>query len=54
MKVVEIDGVARARDARSMLRDAQDVEAFLLSRSHHLLKGAIGMAAHNGVRMDVK
>lgn len=54
MKVAEIDGVARARDARSMLRDAQDVEAFLLSHSRHLLKGAIGMAAHNGMRMDVK
>lgn len=54
MKVAEIDGVARAGDSGGVFRNAQYVEPLLLSHSHHLLKGAIGMAAHNGMRMDVK
>lgn len=54
MQVAEIDGVARAGNARSVLRNAEDIEVLLLSGCHHLLQGAVGMAAHNGVGVDVK
>ena len=54
VQVTEIDGVAGAWNARSMLRDAKYVEPFLLSGCHHFLQAAVGMAAHDGVRVDVK
>lgn len=54
MKVAEINGVARAGDSGGVFRNAQYVEPLLLSHSHHLLKGAVGMAAHNGMCVDVK
>ena len=54
VQVAEIDGVARTRDAWRVFCDAEDVEAFLLGCRHHLLQGAVGVAAHHGVGVDVK
>ena len=54
VEVAEVNGMACAGDAWGMFRNAEDVEMFLLGGSHHLLHGAVGMAAHDGVGVDVK
>ena len=53
MQVTEVDGVTRSGNAWRVFRDAKDVEILLLSSSHHLLQSAVGMAAGNGVGVDV-
>ena len=54
MKVAKIDGVASSGNAWSMLRNPQNIKAFLLSGSHHFLQRTISMTAHNGVSVNVK
>ena len=54
VQVAEIDGVTGARNARGMLCDAQDVEILLLCSGNHFLQRTVGVAAHDGVGVDVK
>ena len=52
--VPEIKQGACAGDARPMLRDAQHLQAFVCRSLSHFLQAAVGMAAHDGVRVNVK
>lgn len=54
VEVAEIDGVARAGNAWRMFRDSEYLQSLFAGRGSHLLNGAVGVSASQGVCMYVE
>ena len=54
VKVAEIQRVARPRYTWGMLRDAEYVQAYVGGLVYHLMQGAEGVSADDGMGVDIK